>query len=148
MRRFVHWAWPLLATVATVAAVARLFAHIEFSRRDDGGILLGMGLAFVVALAFLVGYTRVWTLRGLGQVATYLGDATLYLILGAANLGWRGPLRDWEANTIRAAFVVGGAFLVCGLGWWAWSTRGTDLVEPTDPGVPDAVLSERTREAL
>lgn len=114
----IRWGLPLLLTAGTVYAVYRVFVHIQFSDRDNGWTLAGMGGCYLIAAAFLLSFTRRWELRSLGQVVTYLADAALYLGLGLHAVGRRRPLSLHDQNAIRAGFVVGGALLVLGLVWW------------------------------
>jgi hypothetical protein len=127
---------PLLLAAGTVFAVWLAFSQHEFTPRDrdDAYILTFIGSAYVVAALFLLAFTRQWSLRGLGQLGTYLGDAGLYLTAGGSRLGWRGPLTEAEANLIRALFVVGGCLLISGLAWWGIATHGGRRVD-----MPDAV---------
>ena len=78
----------------------------------------------MVAIAFLLARTRLWSLRALGQVATYASDAALYLGAGGAQLGWWSALGRGDLNLIRAGFAVGGTLLVLGLGAWLAAERG------------------------
>lgn len=115
---FVRWAWPLTAVALTVYAVWRAFLHVDFSRNDDAVLLAFIGSAFLVAVAFLVVFTRRWTLRALGQVIAYLADAGLYLGAALPQLGVRRPLTPGDVTLLRAGFAVSGTFLVVGLVWW------------------------------
>jgi hypothetical protein len=115
----IRWGLPLLLTAGTVYAVYRVFVHVQFSERDNGWTLAGMGACYLIAAAFVVGFTRRWEMRSLGQVVTYLADAGLYLGLGLAATGHRHPFTLRDQNVVRAGFLVGGPFLVLGLLWWA-----------------------------
>jgi hypothetical protein len=110
-----RWALPLLLTAAAVVAVFLFFRHIDISRSENGLILVVAGGAYLVASAFVLGFTRRWELRSLGQVVSYLADGCLYLLLGLGLMRRHGPLTRDEQNWIRAGFVVGGPLLVAGL---------------------------------
>jgi hypothetical protein len=135
---FARWLWPLAATAGTLYAVYVVFTHIEFSRRDDGWILVAMGGCFLFAALVLLVFTRRWELRGLGQVVTYLADGALYFALGANSLGWRDGLSASDQNAIRSGFAVGGTFLVFGVLIWVWREyRDRPGPEPDPQPPPD-----------
>lgn len=132
MKALLNWLLPLLAMAGTVVAVYLVWFERHLSTaRTDGELLLFVGGCYVVADAFLLGYTRRWTLRELGQVTTYAADAALYTGLGSAGLGWRWLSAD-GLNAVRSGFAVGGAALVIGLVWYAWESRRTET-PPTAP---------------
>ena len=139
VRRFCRWVWPLVSLAGTIAAVWWLWfeAH-DATRRNDATLLVWIGIAYLIAIAFLLSFTRRWTLRGLGQIATYGSDAMLYLGLGGAGLGWWSPFSEGQVNLIRAGFVVGGTGLVLGLVWWMIVIRSenADAVESHDTRSP------------
>jgi hypothetical protein len=133
MRRLGHWLWPLLATAGTVLGVWALwFQRRHVTPQGDPWIAVAIGAAYVVAILFILGTTDRWSLRGLGQVAAYVGDACLYLGAGAASEGWRHPLAARDLNLIRAELLVGGAALVGGLLWWTVASRGEPPVDERD----------------
>lgn len=119
LRWVAMWAWPLLALAGTVYAVWLLFETHAASERDDMYLLYGIAGAYAVAILFLLAFTQRWTMRGLGQLATYAADAGLYF--GAAT---GHALTDGERNLLRALFTVGAVCLVTGLFWWGIRTRG------------------------
>lgn len=119
-----RWLWPLAALAGSIYAAWRLFLHIEFSQSDDARILLGIGGSYLVAIAFLLIFTRRWDLRSLGQVATYAADAGLYLSLGVPQFEHWHPMTPEEQSLLRASFTVGCSFLLVGLLYWVITTRG------------------------
>lgn len=141
--------WPLVLTAGTVYAVWLLLRRHAFTTGDqlNGYILIYIGVAYIVAVTFLLLFTQRWTFRGIGQLCTALGDAVLYFGTGLLSLGWReGPRTAGELNLIRSLFIVGGTLLMAGLGWWAVTTRGGRRAwPPTDPDetLPEGVIPRR-----
>lgn len=124
MRATVRYMGPLLALAGTVYAVWMVwFQRHSSTARSDGALLAGVGFAYLCAIGFLLGFTRRWTVRALGQVATYAADAALYLGIGGTALGWWRPYSASELNLIRSGFVAGGSCLVVGLFAWAIAKR-------------------------
>lgn len=124
LRKIVRWLWPLVAAAGTVFAVWLVFQSHDYGRSGDAWLLAFVGTAYLIAVAFVLIFTRRWDLRALGQVVTYFADAGLYIGAGGSALGWRRPLTPEEVNLIRSGFVVGGACLVIGLVTWTVRTRG------------------------
>lgn len=127
MRRLspiLRWLWPLLAMAGTVFAVWLVFETHDYGRRGDAWLLFGVGLVYLVAVGFILGFTRRWDWRELGQIVTYLADAGLYIGAGGSTLGVRPAIQSWELNLIRAMFVCGGVCLVVGLLAWVVRTHG------------------------
>ena len=132
LRTIARWLWPLLALAGTIWAIRNLWfdRHLA-TARTDAELLVYIGACYVVAIAFLLACTRSWSLRSLGQVATYSSDAALYLGAGGAQLGWWGALGGGDLNVIRAGFAVGGTLLVIGLGAWVAASRRARIEETT-----------------
>jgi hypothetical protein len=133
MNGFLRWTLPLFALAGTIYAVWLLWFHRHLSTpRTDGQLLACVGLAYLIAIGFLLFFTRRWTMRALGQIATYGADAALYLGVGASALGWWPPYSRDELNLIRSGFVVGSACLVVGLFAWAIQRRRAGRLEVSD----------------
>lgn len=130
-QRFLRWAWPLLALVGTISVVWRCYFQAQaVTPKQDPWVPVGIGVAYLIALAFILGTTESWSLRGLGQVATYVADAGLYLGLGLPMYGHWHAFTPGELNLIRACLAVGGTFLVLGLVWWRVSSWRESRARP------------------
>lgn len=124
LHRTLRWLWPLLAMAGTVFAVWLVFETHNYGRTGDAWLLLGVGLVYLIAVGFILTYTRRWDWRALGQIVTYLADAGLYIGAGGSALGVRPAIQGWELNLIRAMFVCGGVALTGGLLAWVLRTHG------------------------
>lgn len=125
IKPFLLWALPIIATWATIWAVFSAFQSYE--SHIDADILLFIGGSFLIAALFLVGYTRHWTWRGLGQTFAYLSDAGLYLGWGASAKGWRGSLDRKDYDLLRAGFIVSASLLIIGLATMVARRHGTRI---------------------
>jgi hypothetical protein len=118
---FVVRSWKLLLAVGTMVAIWQAFNRHTFNPKGDqidSWILVGIGVAYLLAMVWMIFWNDEWTTRGCGQFLTYLGDASLYGASGLWRIGWRHPLTAQEMNLVRACFVVGGAMLALGLVVW------------------------------
>lgn len=113
---------PLLPAIL-LAFVAWLILNAHpASSRTTSVILLISGVSYLLAAATLLVFTKRWAMRGVGQLLTLLGDASLYLAIGISTL--RGEqITKFEANLIRAFLVVGGPMLLIGIIVWVVRTH-------------------------
>lgn len=141
--RFATRLWPFLPTAGTVWVVWTIFrgrALVADGTWIDHAIVLGIGGAYLFAVAIMLAATARWTWRGLGQVCTYLGDVVLYAGSGAARLGWRHQLTVADVNLALACLATGAALLVVGLLWW--------IKGEADERVDDRVAAKAARHEL
>lgn len=78
----------------------------------DPIMLLTLGVMFTYLMINLIRETRSWTMRGLGILFTFMGDALLYLSVSTPH--WEIMLPVWTLDLARAAFAVGIIHLVIG----------------------------------
>lgn len=123
IRRIARRAWPLVAWVGTVYAVALALGWLGFGRRDDAYLLVAVGVVYALAALVLIATIGDYTLMDVGQVGTYVTDAAVYFVLGAGGLGWMRPLSRGALDDLRAGFVVSAPCLVLGYCWIAVAER-------------------------
>lgn len=107
----------LAGMVSLVAVGAVASAHIGDQTKHiaDPGILVYITAVYTIGIAVMLWYTRQWSWIGCGLLATMTGDALVY-----GRLSRIVPLPDapWVFDIARAAFVVGGTYLLIGLVLW------------------------------
>lgn len=119
--RFVQWGWPLVVLITTIYVVWRwYFQAQQATAQADPWVWFGIGIVYAVVLMVIVVTTDHWSLRALGQVATYFADGVFYVGVGTAQYHWRHPLTNGEVNLGRAALAVGGPCLILGLLAWGF----------------------------
>lgn len=110
----------LAGMVSLVAAGAVASAHIGDQTKHiaDPGILVYITAVYTIGIAVMLWYTRQWSWIGCGLLATMTGDALVY-----GRLSQILPMMDepWGLDIARAAFVVGGTYLLFGLILWVRS---------------------------
>lgn len=126
---FIHRIWPLLALFGTVYAVKTVFGYHSFSDQENAAVLLSIGVTYIIAIMFIIYYSERWSLRALGQVATYTSDSLLYIAIGFSALGKRGRASESLNDFLRSGFVVGGILLVTGLFYYGFKNKSNGKVE-------------------
>lgn len=137
----------LVASALSILTVWLLLRGHDIVINDpiDNRLIVAMGAGFALAAVVMLCFTPEWSLRGVGQMWTYVGDALFWGAIGAGRVGWRHQMTPDELQVIRAVFLVATVALIGGIVWWlvmrvrAWWKRGQgwDGTERRDPKLPN-----------
>jgi hypothetical protein len=112
----------MFVTILTLMAMLIAF-HQTTNNTFDAYILIAVSIVFGLSALFMLLHTQwqKWTVLGSGLVATFLGDAFLYGILGTDDFfNISSALRGFILLNVRTLFVVGGTWILVGLLQEAW----------------------------
>lgn len=111
------WALPLIFFFAVVGADwLRLHHEGVATRGESVRLLRHVGFAAYLAAAFILAFTRRWTLQQLGLLALLIGGAELKVRL-IAHWGPQ-PVPEWERDVTQALFDIGTAAIIVALAWY------------------------------
>jgi hypothetical protein len=111
----------ILLLIALTSALIHFHPDTHFVH-FDASILAFIAVTFLLALLFMMSRTkwRGWTLLSAGLVTTFMADASLYGLSALTSFGYEPLFREDIVSFIRAAFIVGGLWILMGLvqEWW------------------------------